>query len=269
MWGAYGARNRDLFNGGGVVAHGRSLRSVRALVVVALIAGVLATTGTGSAVGAGEPAVRVLSNRADLVSGGDALVEVVLPEGADPSQVSVDVDGTDVSDAFALRADGRVLGLVSGLVEGTNVLTALLPDGRGATIEIDNHPIGGPVFSGPQVAHWRCTTDANGLGAPIDDQCNAAAPLYEFFYMPADGSGFAAYDPEAPPDDVGTTTTDSGETVPFIIRQETGAQNRGIYRVAVLYRPGAAVGRMVSAEGLEPQALLSVRSELRDELLAR
>ena len=80
------------------MSQGRFVKPGRALVVVGLIAGVLATTGTGSAVGADEPAVRVLSNRADLVSGGNALVEVVLPAGAD--EVSVDVDGTDVSDAF-------------------------------------------------------------------------------------------------------------------------------------------------------------------------
>src|SRR5207248_2977030 len=53
--------------------------------------------------------IRILSNRADLISGGDALVEIVLPEKAKarPDQVKVDVDGHDVTSAFAVRNDGR------------------------------------------------------------------------------------------------------------------------------------------------------------------
>src|SRR5688500_15513202 len=44
--------------------------------------------------------IDVLSNRADLVSGGDALVGVGLPDGSDPSALKVAVDGRDVSSAF-------------------------------------------------------------------------------------------------------------------------------------------------------------------------
>ena len=62
--------------------------------------------------------IKVLSNRADLVSGGDALVEVVLPPGAPAAMV--DVDGRDVTAAFARRADGRFVGLVTGLAVGPN-----------------------------------------------------------------------------------------------------------------------------------------------------
>src|SRR5262245_60339056 len=49
----------------------------------------------------------VLSNRADLISGGDALVEIVLPGGVSPSSVRVTVDGLDVTGAFAVRPNGR------------------------------------------------------------------------------------------------------------------------------------------------------------------
>ena len=204
--------------------------------VLVLVVSAIGMAGVGSAQAPGELAIEVLSNRADLVSGGSALVEIVMPDGVDPSSVAVDVDGHDVTSAFAVRPNGRVEGIVTELAEGPNLVTATLPDGRGATLEITNHPIGGPIFSGPQVDHWRCTTDDNGLGAPVDEKCNAPT-ITEFFYMPSDGSGFAAYDPESPPTDVGTTTTDEGEEVPYIIRQETGAQNRGIYRLAVLFDP--------------------------------
>ncbi|MBC7468641.1 MAG: hypothetical protein H7322_04875, partial [Ramlibacter sp.] len=59
-----------------------------------------------------------------MVSGGDALVEVVLPAGASASALKVDVDGRDVSGAFAVRADGRVTGLVTGLATGSTANTA-------------------------------------------------------------------------------------------------------------------------------------------------
>src|SRR5688572_31892815 len=106
--------------------------------------------------------ILVLSNRADLVSGGNALVEIVLPAKAkaDPSKVRIDVDGTDVTSAFAVRADGRFYGVVSGLAEGVNRLRAKVPNGRGAGIDITNHPIGGPVISRDHVGRWVCTTKA-------------------------------------------------------------------------------------------------------------
>ncbi|MGI9018506.1 MAG: DUF6351 family protein [Euzebya sp.] len=178
----------------------------------------------------GEVQIRVLSNRADLISGGDALVQIVLPDGVDPAAMAVDADGRDISGDFATRPDGRYLGLVTGLVEGPNVLTARIPGGRGATITIDNHPIGGPVFAGTQLQPWACAAGA------VDDQCNRDV-AYQFLYMPLDRSGFRAYDPDSPPPDVGQTTTDQGITVPFIIRQEVGSIDRDQYRIAVLYDP--------------------------------
>ena len=62
----------------------------------------------------------ILSNRADLISGGSALVEVVLPTRrgkptVKASQVRVELNGENVTGAFAVRADGRFYGLVGGL----------------------------------------------------------------------------------------------------------------------------------------------------------
>ena len=39
------------------------------------------------------------------------------------------------------------------------------------------------------------------------------------------------------PSNVGTTTTDQGKTVPYIVRRETGSQDRGQYQIAVLFDP--------------------------------
>ena len=152
-------------------------------------AGVLAACAgsPGSRLGAGVE-IKVLSNRADLVSGGDALVEVVLPTGAAVEGLRVDVDGRDVSSSFKQRADGRVVGLISGLKDGDNVVTAR--NGRaGARLTITNYPIGGPIFSGQQVQPWVCATptaqpatdtspatNASGLStAATDAQCNVAS----------------------------------------------------------------------------------------------
>lgn len=182
--------------------------------------------------------VRVLSNRADLVSGGDALVEVVLPSGTDPENVRVDVDGRDMTSIFGLRPNGRFMGLVTGLKEGENVLTARASRASDATLTITNHAIGGPVFSGPQVQPWICETEASGLGPAQDEQCNAPTKV-EYFYKSTDPttSGFRSYDPDNPSSDVATTLTDQGVTAPFIVRRETGTANRGIYQIALLYDP--------------------------------
>jgi len=184
-----------------------------------------------------EPGVQitVLSNRADLVTGGDALVEIVLPEGADAADLAVDVDGVDVTDAFADRG-GRIIGSVDDLAVGANELTAQLLDGPGATLTITNHPIGGPVFSGAQIQPWLCTTSSNGLGEPQDLQCNAPT-TYSYLYRSTAGAGLVSYDPDNPPSDVATTTTDEGAEVPFIVRRERGTANRGIYDIAVLFDP--------------------------------
>jgi hypothetical protein len=57
-------------------------------------------------VSAAAPAVlqiQTLSNRADLVSGGEVLTEVRLPAGASVSSLRVSLDGRDVTSQFALR----------------------------------------------------------------------------------------------------------------------------------------------------------------------
>ena len=210
------------------------------------LAGALATALLASAsLGATPPefandnltGIRVLSNRADLVSGGDALVEIRLPSRAKPQAVSVDIDGRDVTASFAVRADGRFYGLVTGLAEGDNHLTAHVPNGPGARITITNHPIGGPIFSGAQVQPWACsTTSAPSLGPPIDTQCNAPTQ-YRYVYRTT-SNAFAAYDPtQPPPANLATTTTDQGITVPYIVRIERGTMNRGIHEIAVLFDP--------------------------------
>lgn len=220
---------------------------------------------------AGDGEIQVLSNRADLISGGDALIRVV---AANSQQLQGGVtftinDETDATDALVLQEDGSLLGLVSGLTLGENTLVVKMDDDTVLERTLINHPKGGPIFSGPQVQPWRCT---NG-DAQLDEQCNQA-PEYSFKYLPADalasfadnmqsvserikgpediidvpidflkigfsGQELENYDPEDPPaiKDIAEITTDTGVTMPFIVRVERGVINRDRYQIMTLFNP--------------------------------
>ncbi|HEV3129303.1 MAG TPA: DUF6351 family protein [Solirubrobacteraceae bacterium] len=177
--------------------------------------------------------ISVLSGRADLVSGGSALVAIILPARSDARQVKVTVGHRNVTRAFAFRRDGRFEGLLTRLALGRNVLRATLRSGWRAQITLTNHSNAGPVFSGPQLKPWTCEPGA------VDAQCDKP-PTFTYLYMSTDPSkhGFQPYDPSSPPSDVAQTTTDQGVTVPFIVRVETGYMDRDQYQITALFEPG-------------------------------
>ena len=131
-----------------------------------------------------------------------------------------------------------------------------------ARITITNHPIGGPVFAGPQVQPWFCTTTENGLGPATDAQCNAPT-MVTYQYRSAVTRQFAAYDPANPPLDVATTTTDQGVTVPYIVRHRARNDGSRDLRHRRPRRPESAVGARGVAAVVEPQARAAVRAEHR------
>jgi hypothetical protein len=213
--------------------------------------------------------IKVLSNRADMVSGGDAFVEIAAPAGADKQSLKVSLNGKDVSSSFAVRADGRITGVLTDLVNGSNTVTANANGAKGAKLTITNFPIGGPIISGAQIQPWVCATpsaqaesgstpatNASGLTTTaIDAQCNIKTEFKLFYHTTAQNCSsalpdpnpgttaptnpcFKPYDPNAAaPADLATTTTDSGASVPYIVRVERGTMNRGIYDIAVLFDP--------------------------------
>src|SRR5438874_13474285 len=95
----------------------------RALTVV-LVA--LFAAGVAPAAEAGKASaplrIHVLSNRADLISTGDALVAVDFAKGVDPARIRMMLGGRDVTSLFALRPNGRYEGLLTGLALGHNTL---------------------------------------------------------------------------------------------------------------------------------------------------
>jgi Tannase-like family of unknown function (DUF6351) len=206
----------------------------------ACVAALLTLAALAAASASNRTQIKVLSNRADLVSGGEALVEIVPPSRVRAGRVKASLNGRNVTREFAVRFDRRFYGLLVGLRNGINVLVARLPDRAGARIRIDNHRIGGPIFSGFQIQPWECTTASNGLGAARDARCDAPTK-FSYMYMSSNPAtralGFQTYDPANPPSDVAMTTTDQGKRVPYIVRVEEGTQDRGIYEIAVLFNP--------------------------------
>src|SRR4051794_27216917 len=94
----------------------RCLRLAVATLIVAAPAG----PSTAAAAAATAPVIHVLSTRPDLVSGGDALVRIDRPS-------RVTLNGRDISKQFAVRANHRFEGLLTGLAPGGNTLVASLP----------------------------------------------------------------------------------------------------------------------------------------------
>ncbi len=177
------------------------------------------------------PLIEVISSRSDLVSGGEALVAVTLSTPASAKHISMRLNGRNVTSQFALRTNGLYEGLLTGLKLGRNRLTAKLPKRPTAKATLINHAIGGPLFAGPQVKPWQCTNGSK------DSHCNAPT-TYSYKYMSSVTHSLQTYNPKSPATDVATITTQTGATVPFIIRFETGYQDRDQYQIALVYQPG-------------------------------
>ncbi|MBM3389136.1 MAG: hypothetical protein FJY26_06495 [Betaproteobacteria bacterium] len=241
---------------------GWALRRKAALLMsVGVAAAVLAGCGASGP----EPTIslQVVSSAPDRVSGGDARVRVT----ADVSfhgDVELWLNGRKLN--VPLTANGDQLeGLVSGMNDGANTLEARIRNGRSKrTLQLTNHPITGPMFSGPQQTPFVCTTIQSAVARqPLVD--SATAPGYKvtdasgavvgysrncsidtfvaYHYrntsgavrpMPADGSR---------PADMGTVTLADGRTVDFVIRREIGSINRFLYSIAMLAPRGESPTR--------------------------
>jgi hypothetical protein len=199
----------------------------------------------------GQIELAVTSTLAATVTGGDARIEV---RGIQPGdRVRVERNGTDVTASL----DPSGAGVVDGLRLGVNHLTAVVtgPAGtRRATLAVTNHPITGPVLSGPHQEPFVCETEGAGLGPPLDADCSAT-PRVDWYARSAVTGGFTPLpDPSAPyPPDTATTTTSDGRTVPFVVKVESSTINRSITRIAVLDDPHAGTSswnrRLVHAFG--------------------
>jgi hypothetical protein len=199
------------------------------VVATVLFAAALAMTGLPGVTSAeARPGltVTVLSNtKPEFVSGGDVLVRV-----AHGDHVRVRLGRTDVTSSFAPQPDGSLLGVVRGLRDGTNTISASAARGRHAAVRVVNHPRSGPVFSGPQQLPFYCQTEAFGLAPAQQPLCEAPTVVRHVYRSTA---GEFKPLPATPPADLATATV-RGRTVPYVVRVETGVIDRAVYQLAAL-----------------------------------
>jgi hypothetical protein len=169
--------------------------------------------------------IRTLTNRADLISDGDALVEVQVPHNVRVDRVKVTLNGKDITTSFVANASAQTLrGVVTGLKGGRNELAVRSKPGQGnghgfghdndddASLTITNHVRGGPVLLGSQTQPWICATptpvaqngntpasNASGLTTTaVDAQCNIATEYKLFYRTTTAGCSSALPDPSPP-----------------------------------------------------------------------
>lgn len=207
-----------------------SLRRVVTFICATLTAAAL--TPAGTAAGTDRPPPRIaLASTPDrsTSSGGDALLRITTAGEQDP--VRVKVNGR-AADGFQRQSDGTLLGLVTGLRDGRNHITAEAR-GRTTTRTVTNHPATGPIFSGPQARPFYCETTAFGLAPAKQPHCSAPTKT-SYKYRSTAGTFAPLADPDRRPADLATATVD-GRRVPYIVRVETGTLNRAVYEIAALH----------------------------------
>ncbi len=239
----------------------RSLSQAVGLVLacgLAAIPAVVAAAPAAPAHAAADAAVvrlHLLSSPAAYVSGGDARVAVRAAPGLQ-DKLELWLNGRPIGMPLARRGD-RLEGVVRGLVLGENRLEVRhrsggLRDG----LVLTNHPVSGPMFSGPQQTPFVCTTTQGGVARqPVVDSptppgtrvFNAAAqvvgysrdcsiePFISYWYRRNTGGSLVALPAGGGrPADIGSTTLADGRTVDFVVRREVGAINRFLYSIAML-----------------------------------
>lgn len=200
--------------------------------------------------------VRVVSSAPDQVTGGTVLLE--LPAAVDPDGLRFIVGDQPL---IALpRPDRSDQVLVSGLQPGLNRVAVSSADGEVlANVELINHPVTGPVFSGPQQYPFVCSSVLEWGRQPlVDHQEEWGFPVYadngdvrgyskdcsietfvEYHYMSTEGQYKLWPEDGSRPADVRRVQLTDGREVDFVIRWERGTINRFLYSYAVLADPGS------------------------------
>lgn len=201
--------------------------------------------------------IEVLSSLPQQVSGGDARIRLRAPHALH-DRIELWLNGAPIAPRWTAGGDD-LEGMIGGLIDGENLLEARLAGaGPIAAIRLNNHPITGPIFSGPHQHPFVCTSPTeygrqplvdslSPPGFPVRDEagrtigysrnCTIAA-FVTYWYrstedrwkpLPQDGSR---------PLDLATTVTLDGRTVDFIVRQERGTINRFLFSFAMLAPQG-------------------------------
>lgn len=199
--------------------------------------------------------IRLLSSAPQWVSGGDARIEVRAAPDLQ-AELEIWINGRKTSQTLVTRGD-RLEGVVSGFDVGDNTLEVRHAHGQGlgvsASLRLTNHPIEGPMSSGPHQHPFVCTTNQFGLQPKIDvdtppgyavrgegvtivgysRNCSIDT-VVAYLYWAADNSWKALPPDGSVPADMTQVTLADGRTVDFIVRREVGTINRFLYSLAML-----------------------------------
>lgn len=229
------------------------MRSLKIGSVVAAAALLLAACDNNDRHSRPDVELRSLSSAPGQVSGGDVRIEVAAP-AAHHGKLALWLNGSRVE--MPLQADGdRLEGVVAGLAEGENTLEVRHADhGLLDRLALTNHPISGPMFSGPQQQPFVCTSVREyGKQPKVDTDENRGFPVYDndgnkigyshncaidsfvtYWYRAGNNTWKLLPEGDERPADMTTTTTLDGDTVDFVVRQERGTINRFLYSYAML-----------------------------------
>ncbi|MBK9361750.1 MAG: hypothetical protein IPM99_11765 [Rubrivivax sp.] len=207
-----------------------------------------------AAPGAAVVRIHVLSSPAAHVSGGDARIAVRAAPGLH-DKLELWLNGRPIGMPLASRGD-RLEGMVRGLVTGDNRLEVRhRSSGLRDALTLTNHPITGPMFTGPQQTPFVCNTTQSGVGRqPLVDSATppgnkviangnvigysrdcSIQTFVSYWYRKSTGGNLVAMPADGSrPADMGTTTLPDGRTVDFIVRREVGSINRFLYSIAML-----------------------------------
>ena len=198
--------------------------------------------------------IAVLSSAPDQVTGGDVRIAVGGPPGQ-WQRISLWLNDQRIRIGMLQQAGDRLEGIVDGLVLGENTLVLEHERfGELDRITLVNHPITGPVFSGPQQYPFVCSTllewgvqplvdHDEEWGFPVHDDAGAligyskdcsVEPFVELHYMSTDGNYKPMPADGSRPADLAQTTLLDGRTVDFIVRWERGTINRFLYSYTTL-----------------------------------
>lgn len=193
--------------------------------------------------------LQTLSTVPWLVTGGDVLVEVTLPENSNPAQLEISLNGSPLPGEFTATSPRHLQALLSGLPVGDSTLQASLSGTpQTASLALTNYPVTGPIISGPQETPFYCQTEqfqlVNGdlLGPARDNDCSVTTRV-DYVYWSATDAVFKPWPGRvvgALPADIGEISIDGALPVPYIVRVETGTVNRAIYEIAMLHDPATS-----------------------------
>ena len=190
--------------------------------------------------------LRAVSTKPWLVTGGDLLVEVIIDESLSRAQLSMSLDGSDISDQFRETAATTLQALMTDIPEGDSTL---LVEHRGAqlseSLNLTNYPSIGPIISGPHEQPYVCQTEqfvtvaGDTLGSALDSNCSIPTRV-DYVYWSILDEVFKPLPLDAetlPPEDMGLITIMGQVIEPYIVRVETGTVNRAVYEIAMLHNP--------------------------------